>query len=132
MPHVSDSNYHEGRTLSVSPPMCAYPHVLFFLLVNTLLASLLSVSLWKFIFSKAVWARASSLGTGLVARIQCSLCHDLTSASGREPKSCLKLLQAEATRDHCGIEGRHTILNIPPRRDPQNLQTGCLLEVLPS
>ena len=41
MPHVRDSNYHEGATLSLSPPVCAYSHVLFFPLINTFLVSLL-------------------------------------------------------------------------------------------
>ena len=48
MPHKCDSNYHEGATLSLSPPVCLSTRtVLFFLLINTLLASLLSVSIWK-------------------------------------------------------------------------------------
>ena len=50
MTHRSDSNYYEGATLSLSPPMCqATDTVLFFLLVNILLTSLLSGSMWKFI-----------------------------------------------------------------------------------
>ena len=87
-------------TLSPSLPLCAYSHVLFFLLIHTSLISLLSVSLWKFIFRKATRARALSLATGLVARIQRSRCHSLTSVSGQESKSCFKLLQAKATQDH--------------------------------
>ena len=53
--------------------MCAYSYVLFLLLINTLLVSLLSVSLWKLIFCKVVRARALSwplVPGGLVVRIQ--------------------------------------------------------------
>ena len=55
-------------------------------------------------------ARALSLTTGLVARIQRSHCCGPTSISGQEPKPCFKPLQAEATRDHIwfqnpGIQG---------------------------
>ena len=100
MPHVSDSNYHEGATLSVSPPVCAYSHVLFFLLINTLLASLLSVFVGIHFCKAKGPPGASSLGTGLVAGIQRPHCCDLTSISGRELKSCLEPLQAKAIRDH--------------------------------
>ena len=49
MPHKSDSNYHKGATLSLSPQVCVSTRtVLCFLLMNTLLASLLSISMWKF------------------------------------------------------------------------------------
>ena len=41
-------------------------------------------------------ARTLSLATGLVARIQHSHCHGLTSVSDPEPKPCFKLLQAKA------------------------------------
>ena len=37
--------------------------------------------------------------TGLVARIWCAHCRDLTSITGWEPKPCFKPLQAEATQD---------------------------------
>ena len=51
-------------------------------------------------FCRAVQARALSLATGLVARIQHSHCRGLTLISGWEPKSCFKPLQTEATLDH--------------------------------
>ena len=63
MPHKSDPNYHEGATLSLSPPVCAYSHVLFFFLINTLLVSLLSLSCGN-TFLQSRWARALSLPTG--------------------------------------------------------------------
>ena len=45
MPHKGDSN-HEHTTLSEPvDAVCLHPHVLFFLLINTLL----SISMWKFI-----------------------------------------------------------------------------------
>ena len=40
-----------------------------------------------------------SLTTGLLAGVQCSHPCSLTSIAGREPKSCFKLLKAEATQD---------------------------------
>ena len=49
MPHKSDSNYHEGTTLSLNPPVCLSTRTLFSLLINTSLVSLLSVSLWQFL-----------------------------------------------------------------------------------
>ena len=54
-------------------------------------------------FLQSQKARALSLTTGLVARIQLSLCHNPTSISGLEPKCCFKLLQAEATWDQGDI-----------------------------
>ena len=60
MPHERDSIYHEGANLSLSPPVCLSTHtVCFFLLINTLLASLLSISMWKFISTQL-------MGQGLV------------------------------------------------------------------
>ena len=57
MPHKSDSNFHDGATqqlsLSLSLPVClSTPTVLFFLLINTLLASVLPVFV-KILFYKA-------------------------------------------------------------------------------
>ena len=99
MPHKRDSNYHKGATLSLSPPMCLSTcTVLFFLLINTLLVSLLSV------FVGVLFCKAKGPGPccwplvpgDLVARIQCSHGRDPTSISGWEPKSCFKLLQPKA------------------------------------
>ena len=65
MLHKSDSNYHKGVTLSLSPPTCISAcAILFFFLINTLLASLLSVYLWKRISWKAIVARVFSQATG--------------------------------------------------------------------
>ena len=53
MPHISDLNYHEGVTLFLSQSLCLYTRtVLFFLLINTLLVSLLSIFV-EFLFCKA-------------------------------------------------------------------------------
>ena len=97
IPHVSDSNYHQGTTLFLSPPMYVYPHVHFFLLINTLLISLLSISLWQFISTKPK-------GQGLVTghwpwRSSGQDCCYLPSISGPKRKSCFKPLQVKATRD---------------------------------
>ena len=63
MSHVSDLNYHSGSTFYLSPLVCLSMCTLFFL-ISTLLVSLLSISMWKYI-SVCWWARALSLGTGV-------------------------------------------------------------------
>ena len=70
--------------------------VLFYLLINTFLVSLLSVFV-GILFLQSCMARALSVTSGLVARIRC--CHrcDPNSITGQEPKPCLKPLQTEAT-----------------------------------
>ena len=90
----SDLNYHEDWTLTLSPPVWTCP-LLLFLLINTLL-SLLSVSV-RILFLQSQRARAWSLTTGLVARIQLSHRGDLTSISGWKLKPYFKPLQARAT-----------------------------------
>ena len=79
-----------------------WPHTLysFFLLRNTLLASVLSV-LVKILICKAEGPGPLSLTTGLVARIWCFYRRDLASISGWEPKPRSTPFQAETTRDHC-------------------------------
>lgn len=52
---------HEGAALSLGLPVCVCSHELFSPLRNTLPVSLLSISLWKFIFYKATQARVLSL-----------------------------------------------------------------------
>ena len=105
IPHISDSNYHKGETLSLSPPMCVYSHVLFFLLINTLLVSLLSVSLWKFISTKLMGQGLVTAHWSLVARIQRSHCRGLTSTSGLGTEIYFKLPKAEATWDQGFLDG---------------------------
>ena len=83
--------------LSLSPPMCLSTHTLF-LPINTLLVSLLSISIQKFTFTHLmgqglVTGHWSLVTGGLVVRIQHSHCHGLTSISGWELKPCFKLLQ---------------------------------------
>ena len=78
MPHKSNWNCHEGTTqglpLWVCP--CVYPRVLycFFLLINTLLVSLLSIFV-EILFCKTEGTGPLSLTSGLVARIWCFHCH---------------------------------------------------------
>ena len=101
MPNISDSNYHEGTTLSLWGRLCVYPHVLFFLLINTLF------HYFPFLCGNSLSAKPYRPGPchwplfpgGLVARIWGSHCRGLTSIFGREPKSCFMPLQAEATWD---------------------------------
>ena len=85
-PILSDSSYHEGATLSLSPAMCLSTHtVSFSLLMNTSLVSLLSIFV-GILFLQSRRARSLSLTTGLVAGIWCCHHHDPTSISAREPK----------------------------------------------
>ena len=72
--------------------------VLFFLLMNTLLVSLLSVFVGIH-FWKTEEPRSLSLTTGLVARIWCSHCCNLASISGWKLKPHVKPLEVKATRD---------------------------------
>ena len=90
--------------------LCIYP--LFFLLINTLLVSLLSVSLWKFILCKAYGTRALSLATGLEARIQRSHWCSLTSVSGWEQNpasSRCRLRPPEITNKTEGTDGTQRV-----------------------
>ena len=82
-----------GCNLSILPlPVCLSTHtILFSLLLNTLLASLLS-NFVEILFCKEEGPGPSSLTTGLVARIWCSHCHDPASISTWEPKPCFKPL----------------------------------------
>ena len=99
MPHKSDSNYHKGATLSLSPPMCLPTRTLF--PPNKHFTCFTTFHLYVEIhFFKADgpgpchWPLVPG---GLVARIQHSHRNGLTSVSGWELKSCFKLLRAEAT-----------------------------------
>ena len=74
--------------LSLSLPVCLSTLRLFFLLINTLLVSLLFVSMWKFISTQLT--SQGLVPGGLVAKTQHSLCSGLTSTSGLELKSCIK------------------------------------------
>ena len=99
--HKSNSNCHEGQTqwlsLSLSSPVCIST-VLFFLLINALLALLLSVFM-EILFCKAKGPGPLSLTAGLVARTWCSHSFDSAPICGLEPKPCSKLLQAKSIRD---------------------------------
>ena len=62
IPHMSDSNYHEGVTLSLSPPMCLSPSTLF--PPNKHLTCF--TTLCGKVFLQSLWARALSLASALV------------------------------------------------------------------
>ena len=103
MLHISNLNYHEHATLSLSPPVCIYSHVLFLLLINALLVSLLSVSLWKFIPTEPtdqglVTGRCPWWPSGQDSAL--SLPQPDFNLWERGTESCFKLPQAEATQDH--------------------------------
>ena len=88
-------------SLSLSEPASVSIHMyctLFFLLINTLLASLLSIFV-GILFCIAKGPRPLSLTTGVVARIWCFHCCDAASISGWEPKPHSRPLQAKATWD---------------------------------
>lgn len=96
--HKSNSNCHKGTTQQVCLWVCwcVYPHILYslFLLINTLLLSLLSLFVGILLLQS--WkARSWSLTTGLVAKIWCSYSGDLTSLSGGGSEA---LLQATAVQ----------------------------------
>ena len=93
-PRRNDSKYHEGASLWVCTRI--HPHGLSFFLLNTLLVSLFSVSMWKSLSVQLI--TVLSLATGpwcLVARIQHSHWFQI---SGQKAKPCSKPLQAEATQ----------------------------------
>ena len=99
IPNKSDSNSHEGVTqwlsLSLSLPVCLPTWtVLFSLLINISLASLLSVFV-GILFCKT----KGPLTTGVVARIWCSHLCDLASISGWECKPRSKPLEVKVTGD---------------------------------
>ena len=84
--------------------------VLFSLLINALLVSLLSVFV-AVLFCKAERPRPLSLTTGLVIRIWCSDCCNLSSVSNWGPKLHFKQLRAKATQDeyhhHSGVSSAY-------------------------
>ena len=79
-------------------------YTLLFLLINTLLVSLLSVFV-RILLLQSRRARALPLTTGLAAGIRWSHRHDPPSITGRELKPGFKPLQAEATRDEHSLRG---------------------------
>ena len=79
-PKVIQTTTTAGLFLWVCP--CVYPNMLFFLLINSWLVSLLSVFV-GILFLQRQRARALSLTTGLVVRIWCSYHHDPASVSGQ-------------------------------------------------
>ena len=87
MPHKSDLNCHDGATQGISLWICpCLPTctILFFLLINTLLASLISI-LVEILFCKAKGPGPLSLTTGLVARIWCFYCYDSAQSLAGSP-----------------------------------------------
>ena len=98
-PHISDLNYHEGATLSLSLPMCLSTRTTLCFSPNKHFTCFTTFHLCGNSFLQSRRARALSLTPGLVAGIRCSHRRDPTSISGRELKPCLKPLQAEATQD---------------------------------
>ena len=105
MPPKSFSNYYYGRTLPLSLPVCLPKHA-FFLLINSLLVSLLSV-LVGILFLQCQRARALSLTAGLVLRIWCSHHHDLASVSGQ--------FQATVVWDHLRSDGLSHSKTLQPK-----------------
>ena len=78
-----------------------FNYTLLFLLINTLLISVLSIFV-GILFCKAEGPGPLSLTTDLVARIWCFHCCFPATISW-EPKPCSKPLPTEATRDHNDI-----------------------------
>ena len=67
-----------------------YTYCIIFLLINTWLASLLSIFV-EALFCKSQRPGPLSLTPSLVGRIWCFHCHNLISVSGWEPKPCSRL-----------------------------------------
>ena len=94
MPHISDLNYHEGLTPSLSLPVCLFTYTLF--PSNKHLICFTTFHL----FVEIYFRKADRLGPchwplvpgDLKAGIQGSHCHGLTSTSGQEPISIVNLL----------------------------------------
>ena len=87
-------------TLLLSLPLYVSTHtILFFLIINTWLVSVLSIFVGIH-FCKAKGPRPLSLTAGLVPRIWCFHCHYTASISSWKPKPCSKPLQAMAAQDH--------------------------------
>ena len=114
MSRKSDSGRHEGAALSLRPPVCLSTSKLF--PPNKHWTCFITFRLCGNSFLQSRRARALSLATGPVARIQHPHCRSPTSVSGRGLKSCFKLLLAEATRDqdtfvleHCGESRPETV-----------------------
>ena len=97
MSHITDVNYHEGAALSESTPVSFHTYFTPFPPTNTHFTCFTTFHLCGNSFLQIPRAKALSQTTGLVARIQLSHCHDLTSISDEEPKPCFKPLQTKAT-----------------------------------
>ena len=100
MPHISDSNYHKGMTLSLSlsPPVCLstrnpFPPNKHFTCFTTFH---LYMEIRLYTADGPGLCNWPLVPCGLVTRTQRSHCRDLTSIPGWELKPCLKPLQAEA------------------------------------
>ena len=91
MSHISDSNYHEGGILSLSPPVCICTCIFFSFLVNT---CFFLIHFYKVEGPRpCLWPLVPG---SLVTGFQSSHCCSLTSNSGQE----LKLPQAAAGQGH--------------------------------
>ena len=84
-------------SLSESAHVPIHTYCTLFLLINNVLASLLSIFV-GILLCIAEGPGPLSLTTGLVIRIWCFHCRDPTPISGWEPKPRFKPLQAEATQ----------------------------------
>ena len=69
-------------------------------------------------FLQSQTARALSLTTGLVAKIQSSHCSYLTSASDWDPKPCFKPLQAETTHPRSECNAQHLLVCPSLKEEP--------------
>ena len=79
--------------------MCLTKYYTLFLLINTLLAALLSIFV-EILLYRAKGPGPLLLTTGVVARIWCLHHCDPDPISGRETKPCFKLLQDKVNWDH--------------------------------
>ena len=113
---------HSLTTISLSMLLCLSTcTILFFLLVSTLLVSLLSVSLWKSISMQL-------MGQGLVSGLgfrALTVMAWLQPVAGK-PQPCFKPLLPEAIRDQSDCIG--TIKLLPDVKEELIMEVWCLFE----
>ena len=102
-PYVSDSNFQEGKTLSLSPSLCVCSHVLFPPDKHLFCFCLSPCGIHFYKADGPGPCHWPSVPGGLVTRIQ--LCHysELTSISGQRTEILLQATADWATLDQVGV-----------------------------
>ena len=90
MPHISDLNYHNGLTLLVC--LCLFTHTIF--PPNKYFTCFTSLHICRSSFLQSQRAKALSLTTLLVARVQQARWHDTISISGQRTETLLQVVES--------------------------------------